>query len=316
MVRFVVRRLAHGLIALLLVSVMVFATAELLPGDVGRTILGPYATNQQVQILDHQLGVDRPLPVRYADWVSGFARGDWGRSNLLNQQVRPLVWHRLVNSLLLGVFALVLIIPLSIGLGVLAALRRGRVVDRIITIGGLSLIALPEFVTGVLLLVLFAVKLDWFPVSSQVPSWNPEDVVRQFLLPAVPLMFVLFGYISRMARAGTVGALESNYARTATLKGLPRSLVLRRHILRNSLLPTITVVSVQFGYLVGGLVVIETIFNYPGIGKLLVDSAVGHDLPVLEGCVMATAVLNILSNLAADMLYAVLNPRIRITTAA
>jgi peptide/nickel transport system permease protein len=309
--RFLLTRLGLTLVTLLLVSILVFSVAEVLPGDVGRTILGPYASAEQVARLDHELGVDRPLLVRYFDWLGGFVRGDWGESALLNTPVRGLVLDRLGNSLVLGAFALVLIVPFSIFMGVIAALNYGKAVDRIISISGLSLIALPEFVAGVILLVIFAVKLGWFPVSSTVPSANPVDVFRQLLLPSIPLMLVLFGYISRMARAGTVEVLNSNYTRTAVLKGLPRRTVIRRHVLRNSLLPTISVVSVQIGYLVGGLVVIETLFNYPGIGKLVLDSAVGHDLPVLEATVLMIAVLYMVANLVADLLYGVLNPRVR-----
>ena len=299
---------------LVLVSIIVFAVAEILPGDVGRTILGPYASNEQVARLNHELGNDRPLPVRYADWVGGFVTGDWGDSALLNAPVRPLVLERLGNSLVLGLFALVLIVPFSIAFGVLAALHHGKALDRIISVSGLSLIALPEFVAGVILLVVFAVKLGWFPVSSHVPSPDPVDVFQQLLLPSIPLMLVLFGYISRMARAGTIEALLSNYTRTAVLKGLPRRTVIWRHVLRNALLPTISVVSVQVGYLVGGLVVIETLFSYPGIGKLVLDSATGHDLPVLEATVLMIAVLYMVSNFVADVLYGVLNPRVRLAS--
>ena len=305
--RFLLTRLALTIVTLVLVSIMVFAVAEVLPGDVGRTILGPFASNEQVARLDHELGVDRPLVVRYVDWISGFVHGDWGESALLNVPVRPLV----LDSLILGAFALVLIVPFSIFMGVVAALKYGRATDRVISVTGLSLIALPEFVAGVLLLVVFAVKLGWFPVSSTVPSANPVDIVRQLLLPSIPLMLVLFGYISRMARAGTVDVLQSNYTRTAMLKGLPQRTVIWRHVLRNSLLPTISVVSVQIGYLVGGLVVVEKLFNYPGVGKLVLDSAIGHDLPVLEATVLMIAVLYMVSNLVADLLYGVLNPRVR-----
>jgi peptide/nickel transport system permease protein len=314
MSKFLLTRLGLALLTLVLVSIILFAVAEILPGDVGRTILGPYASNEQVARLNHELGNDRPLPVRYADWVSGFVTGDWGDSPLLNTPVRPLVLDRLGNSLVLGLFALVLIVPFSIAFGVLAALHHGKALDRVISVSGLSLIALPEFVAGVILLVVFAVELGWFPVSSRVPSANPVDVFRQLLLPSIPLMLVLFGYISRMARAGTIDALLSNYTRTAVLKGLPRRTVVWRHVLRNALLPTISVVSVQVGYLVGGLVVIETLFSYPGIGKLVLDSAVGHDLPVLEATVLTVAILYMVSNFVADVLYGVLNPRVRLAT--
>lgn len=310
--RFLLRRLWLSAITLLLVSIVLFAVAEVLPGDVGRTILGPFATNEQVAQLNRELGLDRPLPVRYVEWLGGFISGDWGQSPLLNTPVRPLVVERMINSLMLATFALALVVPVSIGLGVLAALHRNGPIDRVISVTGLSLIALPEFVAGVVVLVVFAVQLGWFPVSSEVPSANPVDVIRQFLLPSIPLVLVLFGYIARMARAGTVEALDSNYVRTAVLKGLPRRTLIWRHVLRNALLPTISVVSVQVGYLFGGLVVTESLFNYPGIGKLLLDSAVGHDLPVLEATVLVIAVLYMLSNLVADSLYAVLNPRIRV----
>jgi peptide/nickel transport system permease protein len=312
--RYVLRRLGLTAITLVLTSFAVFAAAEVLPGDVGRTILGPYASQQQVTQLNHQLGTDDPLVKRYFTWAGNFVRGDWGESPIQHVEVRPLVLDRLKNSLILGGFALILIVPFSILLGVIAALNYGRTLDRVISIAGLSFVALPEFVVGVVVIVIFAVKLGWLPVSSQVPSANPVDIVRQCLLPSIPLMFVLFGYISRMARAGTIEALRSNYTRTAVLKGLPRRYIILRHVLRNSLLPTITVVSVQVGYLVGGLVVIETLFNYPGIGQLILNAATGHDLPTLEASVLMIALLYTVANFTADIVTALLNPRVRLAT--
>jgi len=312
MKRFVLTRLGLSLVTLLLVSIIVFAVAEILPGDVGRAILGPYASNEQVARLNHELGNDRALPVRYADWIGGFVRGDWGESALLRLPVRELVFERLGHSLLLGGFAFALVVPVSIGFGVLAALHRGKATDRVISITGMSLIALPEFVVGVLLLVAFGVQLHWFPVSSAVPSWNPVDIFRQLLLPSIPLMLVMFGYISRMARAGTVEVLDADYTRTAVLKGLPRRTVLGRHVLRNSLIPTVSVVSITLGYVVGGLAVTESLFNYPGIGLLVVDAARGPDLPVLEATVLVIASIYMLSTLLADVISALLNPRVRL----
>jgi peptide/nickel transport system permease protein len=312
--RYVLRRLGLTAITLVLTSFAVFAAAEVLPGDVGRTILGPYASQQQVDQVNHQLGADDPLVQRYFTWAGNFIRGDWGESPIQHVEVRPLVLDRLKNSLILGGFALILIVPFSVILGVIAALNYGRTLDRVISIAGLSFVALPEFVVGVVVIVIFAVKLGWFPTSSQVPSANPVDIVRQCLLPSIPLMFVLFGYISRMARAGTIEALRSNYTRTAVLKGLPRRYIILRHVLRNSLLPTITVVSVQVGYLVGGLVVIETLFNYPGIGQLILNAATGHDLPTLEASVLMIALLYTAANFTADIVTALLNPRVRLAT--
>jgi peptide/nickel transport system permease protein len=310
--RYVLRRLGLTAITLVLVSFAVFAAAQVLPGDVGRTILGPYASQQQVDQLNHQLGADEPVVKRYVLWAGDFVRGDWGESPIQRVPVRPLVLDRLKNSLILGAVALVLIVPFSVALGVFAALNYGKALDRIISISGLSFVALPEFVVGVVVIVIFAVQLGWFPTTSQVPSADPVDIVRQCLLPAIPLMFVLFGYISRMARAGTIEALRSNYTRTAVLKGLPQRHVIVRHVLRNSLLPTITVVSVQVGYLVGGLVVVETLFSYPGIGELILNAATGHDLPTLEASVLMIALIYTVSNLVADVVTALLNPRVRL----
>jgi peptide/nickel transport system permease protein len=313
MTRFVLKRIGLALVTLFLVSIILFMIAQILPGDVGRAILGPYATNQQVIALDHQLGVDRPILIRYWNWAGGFVTGRWGESYLLDRPVLTLVTGRLLNSLILGGFSLCLIAPISIAVGVLAALRAGGWFDRSTAVVGLSLIALPEFVSGVVALVIFAVALGWLPVSSHVPGLDPLDWFRQLLLPSIPLMFVLFGYISRMARAGTVEVLRANYTRTAILKGLPRRIVIWTHVLRNSLLPTITVIAVQTGYLVGGLVVTETIFNYPGIGKLIYDSALGHDLPVLQAAVLLIAILYMLLMLITDVIYTLLNPRIRLS---
>lgn len=312
--RFLLKRLGLGLITLVLVSMAVFAVAQLFPGDIGRTILGPYASPDAVARVDHQLGVDKAIPVRYWLWITAFMRGDWGQSYLFNTAVAPMALDRLKNSLILAGFAFLIIIPVSVGLGVVSGLYHGKATDRLITISGLSLIALPEFVSGVVLVIVFAVVLKWLPASSSVPTWNPGSVVNNLLLPAIPLMLVLFGYISRMARAGTIAALDSNYVRTAILKGLPRRVVVWRHVLPNALLPTITVICVQAGYLVGGLVVIETLFNYPGIGKLVLDSAKGHDLPMLEATVLLIAVIYLIANLTADVLYAVLNPRVRLSS--
>jgi peptide/nickel transport system permease protein len=312
MTRYILKRLGLTVITLVIVSFVVFAASQLLPGDVGRTILGPYASQQQVDALDKSLGNDKPLPVRYWNWASDFVKGDWGVSPVQNVEVRPLVLGRLKNSLYLGAFAMVLIVPFSIFMGIVAALNYGKTADRAISVIGLSFIALPEFVIGVILIVVFAVQLGWFPTSSQVPGTNPVDWFRQLLLPAIPIMFVLFGYISRMARTGTVDALQANYTRTAILKGLPRRHVVSRHVVRNSMLPTITVVSVQVGYLVGGLLVVETLFAYPGIGQLTLESANGHDLPTLEACVLMIAIIYCFANLIADLAYGILNPRVRL----
>jgi peptide/nickel transport system permease protein len=310
--RLIVRRLILIIPTLFLVSVLVFSIAEVLPGDIGRSILGPFATPAQVKALDHKLGADKPLLTRYGTWLGHFVTGNWGESQILQQSVFPLVMGQLANSLLLAGLALVIIVPLSILLGVLAGLRQDSMLDRIITIVTLSLTVIPEFVSGVILLVVFAVALKWFPVSAAIqPGEGFGSRIYHLILPAVPLMFIELGYIGRMARAGTVEVLSLPYIRTAILKGLPQRRVVVRHVLRNALVPTVTVIGAQIGWLVGGLVVVETLFSYPGLGRLMIDSVTGHDVIVLEGAMMVFAVIYMLSNLAADVMVAVLSPRIR-----
>lgn len=315
MVRFLLRRLGLLVPTLWLVSLLIFALAEVVPGDVGRTILGPYATPAQVGALRHQLGADRPLLIRYAAWLGNFAVGNWGDSIVLHRPVFSLVSSHLGNSLQLALLALLLIVPISLALGVTAGLHEDRPVDRVISVIGLSLTAIPEFVSGVILLVIFGVRLQWFPIIAEPPPGAGFlSRIHHLILPSVPLMLVLFGYIARMARAGIVGVMDSGYIRTAVLKGLPRRYVIIHHALRNALLPAITVIGSQVGWLVGGLVVVETLFTYPGLGKLIYDSAIGHDIPVLEATTLLVASIFMLSNLAADLAVALLNPRVRYAT--
>ena len=311
MLTYLSKRLLLALVTLVLVSFIVFLASDVLPGDVGRTILGNFATQAQVHALDVKLGLDHPLLDRYWIWVSHFVRGNWGTSYTLQVPVFGLVMRHFLNSLILGAFALVLIVPISITFGVLAATHHDRPLDRVISVTGMSMLALPEFVTGIVVLVVFSIVVHWFPVSSSVPVFSLPSIVRNLFLPALPEMVLIFGYVSRMARAGTVEALNAGYTRTAVLKGLPRHRVMMRHVLRNSLLPTITVVAVQAGYLVGSLIVVETIFNYHGIGNLIYTAATNHDQPVLQAAVFLVALVYTLSNLAADLLYAVFNPRVR-----
>ena len=312
MLRLIGRRLLLMIPTLILVSILIFALAEVLPGDVGRTILGPYATQQQVEILNQQMGLDRPLYERYLSWAGGFVTGDWGESLLLQTAVFPTVMRALGNSLLLAGFALVIIVPTSIVVGVFAGLRRDSGLDRAITISTLSMTVIPEFVSGVILIYVFAVWLKWLPVQAMPPDGSP--FVSRFyylILPAIPLMFLELGYIARMARVGTVQVLAMPYIRTAVLKGLPRRRVIFGHVLRNAMVPTVTVIGSQVGWLIGGLVVIETLFVYPGIGKVMVDAAQYHDVVMLEASVLAVAVIYMIANLIADIVVALLNPRIR-----
>jgi peptide/nickel transport system permease protein len=310
--RFLLKRLGLALITLFLLSVFVFAISTILPGNVGRAVLGPFATQESVDALNEQLGTNRSLFVQYTEWAGDLLQGDLGTSLTKQVPVWDLLRPALESSLKLAFVAFLLCIPISVLGGVIAGLRYGRATDKSITIAGISLSAMPDYVTGIFLILVFGIWLGWLPVTAQ-----PEEgaslltQLEYLLLPAMTLAIVLFGYIARITRAGMIEALESDYARTAYLKGLPSSVVVRKHVLRNALLPTIAVVAVQVGYLFGGLVAVEFLFNYQGIGALTNEAARQKDLPLLTSCVLVIGTLYLVVTLIADILYALLNPRIR-----
>jgi peptide/nickel transport system permease protein len=313
MSRFVLRRIGLAVITLFLLSVLVFIGTQLLPGDVGRRILGPFATQEAVDALNQRLGTDRPVLVQYWDWITSAVTGDLGFSISSSRPVNELLGRALGNSLKLAALAFVIVVPVSLLGGIFAALRRGTAVDRIITVGGLSATVIPEFVSGIVLIIVFAVFLRWLPGTAAAPPGSSFFTqMRYLILPAIPLVLVLFGYIARITRAGVIEALDADYTRTAILKGLSRSTVIRRDVLRNALLPTIAVVASQIGYLIGGLVVVEVLFNYQGIGKLLFDAANNADFPLLAGGVLVVGAAFQVSMLLADLAYSWLNPRIRL----
>jgi len=291
---------------------LVFVLAQLLPGDIGRAILGPLADQASVDQLNHELGVDRPWYVQYLSWITAALHGDLGTSYALQQPVATIVGHALWNSFKLAAVAFLIVVPLGIAGGVISALRYGRLSDRVISVGGISATVVPEFVSGIVLILVLTIWLHVLPLSADAgPGASALSQVHHLILPALPLVFVLFGYIARMARAGTIEALDSDYTRTATLKGLSQAVVIRRHVLRNALLPTISVIATQVGYLIGGLVVIETLFNYQGIGLLILNAARAKDFPLLAGGILVIGCVYLVVTLVADLLYGVLNPRIR-----
>ncbi len=313
MATFLLRRLGLMVLTLWLLTLIVFFAGQILPGDPARATLGNLAAPSAVQALDHQLGVDRPLLTRYLSWLGGLLHGDMGTSYAYRTAVEPFIRAALINSVKLAALAFVIVVPLGIIGGVIAALYAGRGTDRIISVTGLSLSSVPEFVSGIVLIVIFGVELKWLPVTASAGAGaSALNQFRHLILPAIPLVFVLFGYIARMARAGTIEALNSDYTRTATLKGLPQTTVIRRHVLRNSLLPTITVIATQTGYLIGGLVVVETLFNYQGLGNLIYKAAVAKDFPMFEAGILVIGVVYVVATLIADLLLTWLNPRLRL----
>jgi peptide/nickel transport system permease protein len=312
MTGFILKRIGLGLITLWILSVIVFFSAQVLPGDPARAILGPLAAPSAVKALSHQLGTDQPLIQQYWTWITHFVTGDPGTSYQYQAPIGPLLTKALGNSLKLALIAFILVVPLGIIGGVVAALNVGKRLDRVLSVVGLSAVVIPEVVSGIVVILIFGIWLNVLPISAAAPPGASIGTqVYHLILPAIPLVLILFGYIQQMARAGTVEALASDYARTATLKGLPRGVMIRRHVLRNSLLPTITVIATQTGYLIGGLVLVETLFHYNGIGSLIFNAATNKDFPMLEAGVLTIGIVYMVATLVADMMYSLLNPRIR-----
>jgi len=253
---------------------------------------------------------------QYLTWIGHILRGNLGHSYQYQAPIGPLLTAALGRSLKLAAVAFVIVVPLAIGAGVLAALNAGKPLDRAISVIGLSATTVPEFVSGIILILILGIGLKVLPIEATPPQGAGFFTSLKYLImPAIPLVLILFGYIMRMARAGTIEALDSDYARTATLKGLPRGVMIRRHVLRNSLLPTITVIATQTGYLIGGLVVVETLFRYQGIGSLVVQAATNKDFPMLEAGVLTIGTVYMVATLGADVMFSLLNPRIRLAAA-
>ncbi|MCH7705970.1 MAG: ABC transporter permease [Chloroflexi bacterium] len=313
MVRFLVRRISLIMVTLLVVSAAIFTVTEILPGDAAKVILGQSATPEGLAALRLELGLERPAYVRYLDWISGVARGDWGTSYRQKLPITQVVGHRLENSLYLAVFAFFFGVPLAVFAGIWAGVRPNRLGDRVISTISLVGISLPEFVTGVLLIIVFSSFLHILPSSSiMMPGENPLTRPQVMVLPAITLIAVLFAYIMRMTRANVMEVMESHYVRTAILKGMPMRRVILRHVLPNSMLPTITIIAQNFGYMLGGLIIVENVFAYPGLGQLLLSAMQNRDVPLLEALALIIAGTYTLSNLVADVSYAALDPRIRV----
>jgi peptide/nickel transport system permease protein len=309
---YLLRRLGFIVLTLLLASIVIFAATQLLPGDVAQVMLGQFATPVALANLRAELGLNRPAYVQYFDWLRRFVSGDWGRSLASRDPVLPLVLSRMRNSAMLAALALAFYVPLGILLGVVAALHRDRPLDQAISGLSMAFVGLPEFVSGLLLISAFAFGLSLLPANSSIdPGSSFPQAFRFLVLPAVTVSLTSLGYVTRMTRASTLEVLRTDYVRAADLKGLPRGQVLRRHVLRNALLPTVTVVAIGIGYLIGGLIVTEQVYGYPGLGRLLFYGIQRRDVVLVQACSMVVVAVYSLSNLAADILYAVLNPRIR-----
>jgi peptide/nickel transport system permease protein len=313
MVRFALRRLALALITLVILIFVIFLLTRVFPSDPARQLAGPFAPQERVDELTEQYGLDDPLITQFLRLLVDVVTLDFGESFAqpgveVVELVRPALW----NSTKLVLFALVMTIPISIIGGVWAARKKDTLVDRSIVTLGLASASIPEFVSGVIIQYLIGVQLGWFPAIATPPDDAGFFTTLNYLfLPALAIVTVYFGYIARITRAGTITALESDYARTAYMKGMSTTSVVRKHVLRNSLQPTVAVTGTQIGYLFGGLVGLEIVFNYAGLGSLIFRAATAPDFPVLQAGVITVAIIFMFCTLAADLLIAWMNPRAR-----
>ena len=317
MARFIGRRLLLSLITIWLLVTIVFVIANVLPNDVGRTILGPFAPQESVDALNEKLGTNRPIIVQYVDTLVSVVTLNFGDSYVNGKPVLPQIMAAVGRSAKLAGLALVITVPISIVAGLFAARRRDRLADRSIVLAGVTLSSIPEFVTGTVLVVVVGVQLGLLPVlATPPPKAGPLEVLRYLTMPALAMAIVYFGYIARMTRAGTIEVLESDYIRTATMKGLTTQQTMRRHVLRNALVPTVAVIGVQIGYLFGGIIGVEKIFNYNGMGQLMLLAAQRKDIPMLTAGVIVIGIVYMLATLIADLIIAWMNPRARLDTAS
>jgi len=312
MLTFVIRRFAFMALILVSVSFLTFLIVNVLPGDVANAILGDFATPEQTEALRQRLGLEQPVIVRYIDWVGGMLHGDFGVSLKTGAPVAPTLLSRLQNSLVLAALGLALAIPISIVLGVVSSVYRGSFVDRAITAVVVVVFALPEYVIALGLVLVFSIQMNLLPASSLVlPGQSVFNNPAALILPTVVVALGPLAYLSQVTRASMIAVLNSGYVRTAVLKGMPKRVVVVNHALRNALIPTLAEIGLTVGYSLGGLVVIESVFSYPGIGQLLVQAVQNRDIITLQGAVLIVAAAYSVGNLIADAGSVALNPKLR-----
>ena len=312
MLRYSAKQLLNMALTLFAVSFLVFALNELSPGDVARKVLGPYASESQVAHLTEQMGLDRPAIVRYFEYMGKAFTGDFGVSIVFRQPVSALMWDRLGNTLLLAAISFAVIVPLSVVLGVLAGMRERGWFDRAISVFSSMCASIPEFAMGVFLLGIFVVWLGWLPGTSPLRSDSGWAVWMQFVLPVLVVTFYDAGYLIAMVRSSMVEVMRQPYIRTALLKGMSFRGVVAKHALRNALITPFTVILLQLNYLVSGLVVVETLFAYPGFGRLMLEAALAKDIAVIEAGTLIAVSVTMLTQLFGDLGYMALDPRIRV----
>jgi len=308
---FALKRLGALIITMLAVSIMIFAAFEWTPGQVASKMLGPFATPEQIELKTKELGLDRPAPVRYVEWVGNVLHGNLGYSTYFKTDVNNVIWDRLGNTLILASLAFATIVPCSIFFGVLAGMREGTKLDRTISVLSIVTTSVPEFASGVFLATIFVILLGWLPGASTLDTSAGNSIAAQLVLPVAVMVLFDLGYVVRMVRASMVEVMTKPYIRTAILKGLSFRKVVMKHALRNAMVVSLTVILLQINYLVAGVVVVETIFAYPGFGHMILESALAKDTATVEAATLVTILITVVTQIVGDLGYMWLNPRIR-----
>jgi len=313
MLRFLLNRFGMMLLTMLVISMLVFFIAEVVPIDPARNALGRYASQQKVDELREKMGLNRPVLVRYIDWITSALRGDFGESIHFRRPVSELISLRLGRSLTLAALGFVFMIPLGLALGCIAGITEGKLLDRIISVTSSVAVSVPPFAGGIFMIVIFGpVGLDWFPgVSIPDPDASFLEYSTRLILPILTLSLDEIGYLARFTRVNMAEVMESDYIRTALLKGIPRTKVIWRHALRNALIAPFTAIMLHVNWLIGGVVVVEVLFNYPGLGKLLLEGAMRNDIILLEGGTLVLTFVAVSSQVIGDIGIYFMNPRIR-----
>jgi peptide/nickel transport system permease protein len=311
MLAFLSKRIALLAFTMLVVSALVFAAFEFTPGQVARKVLGPFATQNQVDILNEKMGLNRPVIVRYSEWLGNTLTGDLGFSTLYKTEVNNIIWDRLGNTLLLAGTAFAVIVPLSIILGIAAGMREGSILDRSISVGSIVTTSVPEFASGVFLASIFVIWLGWLPGTSSLDTGAGWSLWQQLILPVTVMVLYDLGYVVRMVRASMVEVMTRPYILTAVLKGLSFRAVIMKHALRNAMIAPFTVILLQINYLITGVVVVEAVFAYPGFGRMLLEAALSQDVAVVEAAALFAVLVSVSTQIAGDLGYMMLNPRIR-----
>jgi len=312
MLGYTLRRLGTVLLILLVMSLLVFLATHALPSSPAALILGQYSTPETLAALEHKLGLDLPLPLQYWRWVSALLQGDLGQSLVMERPVAPMLWDAFGRSAVLAIASMTVVATVGVAMGVVAAVWRGKWPDHAVSVFAYLGISVPEFYWGLVLILVFGSIFHILPTSGSGDLNDGLATYASFLvLPVITLTLTLLAHVSRLTRSSMTEELDSMYVRVARARGLPERVVIVRHALRNALVPTITVLAQDFGFLIGGIVAIETIFAYPGLGRLLIFALQRQDLPLMQAAILVLTAVYCLANLGADLLYGVANPRIR-----